>query len=220
VIAAVTGLIIALQFRASTGAEQAVPVDRIEELTMEKKAVERDLDQLMEEYVDLKLKLEEASKSSTAATEALESELFKNKLYGGLIAVQGPGIEVLLDNTPGSYYNIRDDDLLRVINDLRGAGAEAIAINDQRIIATTEVRLAGNHINVNLVRLSPPYKVVAIGPASNLRSSLELRGGLKEILNDRGISVTIETKENVVVPAYTGNLNFQYAKPTQKYERE
>ncbi|MGI6491527.1 MAG: DUF881 domain-containing protein [Pelotomaculum sp.] len=220
VVAAVTGLIIAMQFRTSNGAEQAVPVDRIEELTIEKKAVERDLNQLSEEYIDLQLKLEEAKKGSVAATEALESELFKNKLYGGLIAVEGQGIEVLLDNNPDSYYSIKDDDLLRVINDLRGAGAEAIAINDQRIIATTEVRLAGNHINVNLVRLSPPYKVVAIGPASTMRSSLELRGGLKETLNDRGISVTIETKDNVVVPAYTGTLNFQYSQPTQKLERE
>jgi uncharacterized protein YlxW (UPF0749 family) len=220
VIAAVTGLIIALQFRTSNGAEQAVPVDRIEELTIEKKAVERDLNQLMEERIDLELKLEEAKKSSSAATEALESELLKNKLYGGLIAVEGQGIEVLLDNNPDSHYNIKDDDLLRVINDLRGAGAEAIAINEQRVIATTEVRLAGNHINVNLVRLSPPYKVAAIGPASTLRSSLELREGLKETLNDRGISVTIETKDNVVVPAYTGTLNFQYSQPTQKLERE
>jgi hypothetical protein len=47
-----------------------------------------------------------------------------------------------------------------------------------------------------------------------------LRGGLKETLNDRGISVTIETKDNVVVPAYTGTLNFQYSQPTQKLERE
>jgi hypothetical protein len=62
VIAAVTGLIIALQFRTSNGAEQAVPVDRIEELTIEKKAVERDLNQLMEERIDLELKLEEAKK--------------------------------------------------------------------------------------------------------------------------------------------------------------
>lgn len=215
-VAVFVGLMIAMQFRTNSSVEQAVPIDRMQELTIEKKQVERDLEQLREESLDLKFKLEEAGKSHTAATGALESELFKNKLYGGLIPVAGQGVEVLLDNQEGSYYTIKDDDLLKVLNDLRGAGAEAIAINDQRILATSEVRLAGSHINVNLARLSPPYKVVAIGPSGTLKSSLELRGGLQEYLNDLGVLVTVESKDRVLVPAYTGALRFDYAKPTQR----
>lgn len=215
-VALFLGLMVALQIRTSTSVEQGVPVDRVQELTIEKKQVERDLAQLSEESLDLQFKLEEAGKSHTAATGALEDELFKNKLYGGLVPVEGQGVEVLLSNQEGSYYNIKDDDLLKVLNDLRGAGAEAIAINDQRILATSEVRLAGSHINVNLARLSPPYRVVAIGPSSTLKSSLELRGGLQEYLTDLGVLVTIESKDRVLVPAYTGTLRFDYAKPTQR----
>ena len=96
--------------------------------------------------------------SHAGAAGALESELYKIKLYAGLLPLVGPGVEVTLDNTPGAElgygenagYIIRDEDLLKVLNDLRGAGAEAIAINGQRILATSQVRLAGNHINVNL----------------------------------------------------------------------
>lgn len=216
-VAVVVGLVMAFQFRTNSSIEQSVPIDRVQELTIEKKQVERDLAQLKEESADLKFKVEEAGKSHTAATDALESELFKNKLYGGLIPVEGQGVEVLLDNHPGSsFYNIKDDDLLKVLNDLRGAGAEAIAINDQRILATSEVRLAGSHINVNLARLSPPYKVVAIGPSGTLKSSLELRGGVTEYLSDLGVAVTVQSKDRVLVPAYTGYLRFDYAKPTQK----
>jgi uncharacterized protein YlxW (UPF0749 family) len=215
-VAVFLGLMIALQIRTNSIIEQAVPADRVQELTFEKKQVERDIAQLKEELFDLELKLDEAGKSHTAATEALESELFKNKLYGGLIPVEGQGVEVLLDNQEGSYYSIKDDDLLKILNDLRGAGAEAIAINDQRILATSEVRLAGSHINVNLTRLTPPYRVVAIGPSDTLKSSLELRGGLKEYLNDLGVSVTVQTKDRVLVPAYTGPLRFDYAKTTQR----
>lgn len=218
-VAVFVGLMIAFQFRINSGLDQAVPLDRVQELTIEKKQVERDLDQLREESADLQFKLEEAGKSHAAATGALESEIFKNKLYGGLIPVEGEGVEVLLANRPeNSYYTIKDDDLLKVLNDLRGAGAEALAINDQRILATSEVRLAGNHINVNLNRLSPPYKVVAIGPSGTLKSSLELKGGLAEYLNDLGVSVTVQTKDKVQVPAYTGSLRFDYAKPTQRLE--
>lgn len=216
-VAVVMGLMMAFQFRANSSINQAVPLDRVQELTIEKKQVERDLNQLREESFDLKFKLDEAGKSHTAATDALESELFKNKLYGGLVPVEGEGVEVLLENRPdNSFYNIKDDDLLKVLNELRGAGAEAIAINGQRILATSEVRLAGSHINVNLTRLSPPYRVVAIGPSGTLKSSLELRGGLTEYLNDLGVAVTVQSKDRVLVPAYTGLLHFDYAKPTQK----
>ncbi len=215
-VAVFVGLMIAMQFRTNSSVEQAVPIDRVQELTIEKKQVERDLNQLKEESVDLQIKLAEAGKSHTAATGALESELFKNKLYGGLVPVEGQGVEVLLDNQEGSFYHIKDDDLLKVLNDLRGAGAEAIAVNDQRILATSEVRLAGSHINVNLTRLSPPYKVVAIGPSGTLKSSLEIRGGLTEYLSDLGVSVTVQSKDRVLVPAYTGSLRFDYAKHTQR----
>lgn len=215
-VALFLGLMIALQIRTSTSVEQGISADRVQELTIEKKQVERDLDQLREESVDLQLKLEEAGKSHTAATGALEDELFKNKLYGGLVPVEGEGVEVLLSNREGSYYNIKDDDLLKVLNDLRGAGAEAIAVNDQRILATSEARLAGSHINVNTTRLSPPYRVVAIGPSDKLKSSLELRGGLQEYLTDLGVLVTVEAKDRVLVPAYTGALRFDHAKPTQR----
>lgn len=216
-VALVLGLMMALQFRTNSSVDRGVPVDRVQELTIEKKQVERDISQLQEEAADLKFKLEEAGKGHTAATGALESELFKNKLYGGLVPVEGQGVEVLLENRPdSSFYNIKDDDLLKLLNELRGAGAEAIAINDQRILATSEVRLAGNHINVNLTRLTSPYKVVAIGPSATLKSSLELRGGLKEYLNDLGVSVTVNSKDRVLVPAYTGALRFDYAKPTQR----
>ena len=106
-VAVVLGLMMAFQFRTNSSVDQAVPLDRVQELTIEKKQVERDLTQLKEESADLQFKLEEAGKGHTAATGALESELLKNKLYGGLVPVEGQGVEVLLDNLPGSsFYNI------------------------------------------------------------------------------------------------------------------
>lgn len=216
-VAVFLGLIVAMQFRANSITDKVSPVDRVQELTIEKKHVERELEQLREESLDLELKLEEAGKSNKAATEALQSELSKSMLYGGLIPVEGPGVSVIMTNHPDiSFYTIKDDDLLKILNELRGAGAEAIAINDQRILATSEVRLAGNHINVNLNRLTPPYRINAIGPSDMLKSSLELRGGLSEYLSDLGIGVEVQTSDRVLVPAYSGSLSFDYAKPTQR----
>lgn len=218
-VALVLGLMMAFQFRTTTSVDRGVSNHRVQELTIEKKQVERDLNQLQEEITDLTAKLEEAGKGYSEATDALESELAKIKLYAGLITVEGPGVEVTLENPPGfgpGLYSIKDDDLLKVVNDLRGAGAEAIAINGQRILATSEIRLAGNHINVNLTKLASPYKVVAIGNPGTLKSSLEITGGLAEYLNDLGIAVNVQEKDKILVPAYTGALRYDYAKPTQK----
>lgn len=219
-VAVVLGLMMAFQFRTTSSVDRGVPYDRVQELTMERIQVERDLDHLQGEAADLNAKLQEAGKGHTEATGALESELSKIRLYAGLAAVAGPGVEVNLENPPEvsrhDVYNVRDEDLLKVINDLRGAGAEAIAVNEQRILATSEVRLAGNHINVNLTRLTPPYKVTAIGNPDTLKSSLEIKGGLVEYLNAAGITVKVSPKDKILVPAYTGGLRFDYAKPTQK----
>lgn len=219
-VAVVLGLLMAFQFRTTSSVDRGVPYDRVQELTMERIQVERDLANLQGEAADLNAKLQEAGKGHTEATGALESELSKIRLYAGLAAVAGPGVEVNLE-TPREVsrqdvYTVRDEDLLKVINDLRGAGAEAIAVNEQRILATSEVRLAGNHINVNLTRLSPPYKVTAIGNPDTLKSSLEIKGGLVEYLNASGITVKVSPKDKILVPAYTGALRFDYAKTTQK----
>lgn len=223
-VAIILGLMVAFQFRTTSGINQGVPYGRDQELTVEKRQLEKDMTQLREEVDDLSSKLEEAGKGSSQATDAFNSELFKIRLYAGLTKVEGPGVEVTLDDLPENarpggnpdLYSIKDDDLLKVINDLRGAGAEAIAVNNQRILATSEVRLAGNHINVNLTKLTVPYKVTAIGNSTTLKSSLEIKGGLIENLSELGITVKVEARDNIIIPAFTGSLRFDYAKPTQR----
>lgn len=222
-VAIALGLIMALQFRIAGSVDRGVPYSREQELTVEKNQLEKDMDHLRTEIADLSAKLEEAGKGSSEATEAFHSELSKMKLYAGLTAVAGPGVEVVLDNLPDDMApggdprlsSIKDDDLLKVINDLRGAGAEAIAVNNQRILATSEVRLAGNHILVNLSKITAPYRVTAIGNAAALKNSLEITGGLVEYLSGLGIAIKVEARDSILIPAYTGVLRFDYAVPTQ-----
>lgn len=219
-VSLILGLMISFQFRTNSSIAGGIPTERYQELTIEKKQVETDITHLEEEIGDLAAKIEEARKGRTEAADVLESELDKIKLYAGLTPVEGPGVEIIMDNTPpppgAGSYNIRDDDLLKVINDLRGAGAEAISINGQRILATSEVRQAGNHININLTRLSPPYKITAIGNRGTLKSSLEIKGGLVEYLAANGTQVQVQQSDNVQVPAYSGPLRFDYAKHVQR----
>jgi len=211
------GLMITFQFRTNSNTTGIVPTERYQALTIEKKNVETDIADLEEEVADLTAKIDESRKGRTEAAVVLEGELDKIMLYAGLTPLVGPGVEVLLEKSSESlgsagFYNIRDEDLLKVINDLLGAGAEAVSINDQRIITTSEVRQAGNHININLTKLSPPYLIKAIGNPDTLKSSLEIKGGLAEYLAASGTAVNIRQSGNIQVPAYSGPLRFDYAK--------
>lgn len=216
-VAVILGLMVAMQFRITHTVERGVPYGREQELTMEKRQLEKDMTQLREEVDDLTDKLAQAGKGDIQATDVLNSEYLKIRAYAGLTVVEGPGVEVLFESVNPNIYSVKDDDLLKVINDLRSAGAEAIAVNEQRILATSEVRQAGSHINVNLAKITEPYTITAVGNATTLKSSLEIKGGLVEnLLQDRGIEVKVETKDSILIPAFTGALQFDYAKPTQR----
>jgi len=133
-------------------------------------------------------------------------------MNAGLITVSGPGIELVLDNPTASTEDsqiptelmiIQDEYLLSALNELWGAGAEAISINGQRIIATTEIRQAGSFININLTRVVPPYQILAIGNPQGLMDTLQITGGLQEYWRDLGIEVAIEKHDALTLPAYS-----------------
>ena len=101
--------------------------------------------------------------------------------------------------------------MLRVINELRAAGAEAISINGERLVSTSEIRCAGPTLSVNNNRSAPPYVILAIGNPSNLASALKLRGGVLDTFKFWGIQADLTQPEVVKVPAFKGRRIFEYA---------
>ena len=98
------------------------------------------------------------------------------------------------------------------INELRAAGAEAIAINGERIVAMSEIRCAGPTLSVNNNRSAPPYEIKAIGNPNNLESALKLRGGVLENFKFWGIQADLSQSDDIVIPAFKGRKSFEYAK--------
>ena len=142
----------------------------------------------------------------------------KINLLAGTTAVKGPGVVLEIedskkmisstDNT--NLYIIHDEDVLKVINELRAAGAEAIAINEQRLISTSEIRCAGPTISINNTRISAPYEIKAIGNAKNMENAIKMRGGVAESLSVWGIQLNVHKDENIIIPAYKGAVQFKY----------
>ena len=134
--------------------------------------------------------------------------------------MEGPGVKVTLDDStvvakPGdnaNLYIIHDDDLLRLINELRAAGAEALAVNKERLLDISEIRCAGPTVSVNNNRFSPPYEIIALGNPQTLESSLRLRGGVIETLKFWGITVDVKQSNNLLVPAFKGTRHYDFAK--------
>lgn len=222
-VSLVLGLMVAFQFRTTNRIEQGIPFDRAQELAIEKNELEKETEKLNQETHELLNKLNQMKKGQDQATKTLKSELARLKLLAGLVPVSGPGIEIVLENPPSekmpglspSIYEVTDMDLLKVTNELWGARAEAIAINGQRITTLSEIRLGGSFININTVRIYPPYHVIAIGPPETLKSTLEIKGGLVEYMQNIGIKISVEKRNQLTIPAYSGNILLSYVKDLQ-----
>jgi len=117
-----------------------------------------------------------------------------------------------------NLYVIHDDDLLRVINELRAAGAEAISVNGQRLTGISEIRCAGPTLSVNNVRSSAPFEIRAIGDKKSLENSLRMRGGVVETLSVWGIQLDITVSDDVYIPPYRGSIRQNYARETKERE--
>jgi uncharacterized protein YlxW (UPF0749 family) len=159
----------------------------------------------------------------------MRDDLNRARIEAGLVGVSGPGVEVTLNDSnkaakPGedlNLYVLHDEDILKVLNELRAAGAEALAINDQRVLATSEIRCAGPTILINRTqRLTPPFIIRAIGNQDNLVNSLEMRDGVIDALEFWGIQVNVKKVSQVNIPPFSGSISFDYARPVTEVQRE
>ena len=216
VVFMVLGFMLSVQYK-STEQQRTIRMDRVEDLSERLKIMQAENKQLLDEIEALR---------KHGAGAATDSGMERLNILAGSTDVEGEGVEIVLDdsnlarsaNENPNLYIIHDEDLLRVLNELCAAGAEAISINDQRIVATTEVRCAGSTVSVNNVRSAPPYVIKAIGNPKNLTSALRLRGGVVETFEFWGIQVKIKTNDKVHIPALNSPRNFEYAKVVKAKE--
>lgn len=211
----ILGFMISVQFKTTQDIKVIPQLQRAEELQLRLTQTEKERDDLKEELQAVREKL---------GGEAGSKQLDAIQMSAGLYAVAGPGVVVTIDDSKRqskagenpNLYLIHDDDMLKVINELWAAGAEAMSINGQRLIDRSEIRCAGPTLSVNNVRYSPPYEITAIGDPKNLENALRMRGGVVETLQFWGIQLSIKTVEQVEIPAYKGPLKYEFAQPIKE----
>lgn len=180
-----------------------------------------DLDRAVEELRRQVGREEAAVASRNEGDAALSERLEQLGLRAGTVPVRGPGIEVRLsdsDREPPEgedegAYRIHDRDVQLVVNALFAAGAEAVSINDVRLVATSPIRAAGATIVVSFRPLSPPYVIKAIGARSAEFATsdvVELYTRWRDVF---GLGFRVRDVDDLRVPAFTGRVAVGTAAP-------
>ena len=163
-------------------------------------------------------KIEQATTKNKNLEESLQEIKEGNKLIG-LTEVTGPGIKIKLSDSklaPNKTLDpnllvIHDIDIFYIINELKNAGAEAISVNEQRIVPTSAIECGGNIITINGEKIGSPFLIKAIGLPENL-ANLDRVGGYLEAMRESSISVELKKDNNITIPKYSGIINYKYVK--------
>jgi uncharacterized protein YlxW (UPF0749 family) len=200
----------------------ALAYARLNDTVQDQKKTISDLQKKLENY-------QNAISQDSGKTKVLAEDLDRANLLAGQKAVMGSGVIVTLRDakipppkdagmSQEEYvdiirpFNIHDTDIQGVINELKAAGAEAIAVNDQRVIATTAIRCVGPVVQVNSIATSgSPVRIQAIGDAQAMMSGLQMTEGILSKFPDIEMA-KVEKVDNLILPAYTGIIPLRYVK--------
>ncbi len=185
-------------------------------------SVQGNYENLYKELDEKKQKLEEIRQMAAQNNEndtKNDVSIKDNQKILGLTDVTGQGIIIRLDENREvnsqevvniSEYLVHEEDLLYIVNELFNSGADAISINDQRIVSTTSILCDGNIVRINEKMVGVPIEIKAIGYPERMDPALSRPGGYLQLMADEGIVVTVEKSENITIPKYEGVYNYDY----------
>lgn len=175
-------------------------------------------EETMEKYQENKNKIDEyttAVNENKETTEILDNELKQARELLGLTEVSGTGVIVTLTDTDEALSAYTADDLLDLVNELKYAGAEAISINDNRIVNLSDIVVINDGLIVMYgdIRISSPYQVKAIGDSKYLMSTLSMKNsGYIDRIEASGMKIEVEQKNNIDIKAYHKDIESKYLK--------
>jgi len=224
----IVGVVLSIQFKGQITMYVPVTLASMQDTKNQIEMINKEIDELKKIEEDRKkrlIEIEDIAKNPRGnIIEDMERDIEKNKMFSGNINLEGPGIIIsLYDNMEERgldyEYDINDDvihdiDILNIINDLRVAGAEAISINNQRVLSSSEVFCNGPSISINKRRTGTPFIIKAIGDPKLLSAAVNAPGtygdGLKNGLG-KGLDTSME--DSLVIQKNSKVINYRYAKP-------
>lgn len=224
IICIILGFMLSVQLKTVEAYKNTSKNPRIDELAVQVNSLTAEKEKLLAANVELSQKLQNI-RNENAAMDDLREELIKANMNAGFLSLEGPGIILTLNDSvqpaggsgaanPNTLL-VHDYDLLQILNEIKASGAEAISVNNERVIATTEVRCAGTTILINWKKIAPPFVIKATGDPKLLESGLNIKNGYLDSLRFSGIQVDLQISDKVDIPAYQGAFNFVYSAPVE-----
>ncbi len=176
---------------------------------------------------------EEIQKYKTAVEEngnvsdLISEEIENVKFTAGLKDVQGSGIIVVISDSEAEVeigddirdFLVHDLDVQRLVNDLKIGGAEAVSVNGQRVLSTSEIECNGPTIRINGRTYPIPFVIKAIGNPKVLNAAVNAPGTYGFKLRDiYGLKLETSLSNFLLIPKYNGDIDFKYAKPIKEGE--
>lgn len=228
VVCVVLGLMLAYQFKAVKNISNIGVSQKVLELQNQLNQAKKQKEEFELSIKELEKKINEYERdiaNTGSITNSLKNELDRARIIAGQTKVEGPGVIIKVTPQPQNIENkepapVSFVHLLLIINELNSSGAEAIMINTQRVVSTTQIREAGLMIVINDVRYSAfeEFEIKAIGDPTTLETAINLPGGVKQELAYFNIGITTQKSDDIVILKYNKVIDQKYAKPAKEGE--
>ncbi len=211
----ILGLGLAIQVR-STSDSSALRGARQEDLVRILDELDNRSQRLTDEQRRLEGQKTELANSSDQAEEARKQTVEKEQQLGvlaGTVAAQGPGINLTIDDPT---HSVEADKLLDTIQELRAAGAEAIQVNDVRVVANTSLSDLQGGVGIDGKRVAQPFRFKVIGKPEDLEPALNIPGGVVQTLEKEQAKVSVTREEKIIVDALREAKRPDYARSSSQ----
>ncbi len=225
------GIIVMAQFRTTVPVGSSYAVDQIEAQRELIKSYVNQEAALKSRISTLREKIDESLEQNALVSQTTNLETLNNlKKEIGLTKLKGPGFIIQLDDSPFvDREKITDEemgivyaaDIRDIVNLLRANNVEGIAINEQRVIATSSINSVGNTVLVNNSNLSPPFTISAIGDYKSFLMRLydeTVLPDLQRRVEENGIQFETRSMPHIVLPVYNGQFRLNYLKKLDEQE--
>ena len=219
------GLLVSIQWRTQSDRNELTTryntplLDAAKTLQNEQAALKLQLADLRAELD----KIQTSASTQTGASKELQAAIDRLKLVAGLTERAGDGVIITLDDARGASAAkdveksiCHNTDLTDIVNQAWRGGAEAIAVNDERIVGSSSIYCVGSTIMVNGTLMSPPFAVAVIGPQNELLATYDDPTQLRDIKQRRdvyGLGFRVSRATGLHLPPYRSALNVRYATP-------
>ncbi|GIM27979.1 hypothetical protein CPJCM30710_06450 [Clostridium polyendosporum] len=220
----IIGVLISLNFNFKrTSNSFQISAQQYQEAYNQRNKLYSEISNLRESNHNMTNKINKYKYSDSKAEKLIEDvnkELNYNKMIAGFSSVKGKGIKMIIRDgstefPEGDENNIlillrtlHDDDMIKVVNELKVAGAQAIAINNQRVLPNTEIFCSWAFLRINGEQIPAPFVVNVVGDPDVLENTLMRDDGFIRTLINRGIEVEISKENEMIMPAEIGTISY------------